>query len=260
MKNTSFKFLSLTIIAVILSSCATMKINYSGKKLDKVQNIVLISTMIGKIQLPLFPLIDAAAFNTKPNGIADKIMDIQKQNIDKFRETLAFSLKKNFNCNVLYANALQNATGYAEVKANYDFQNSLLINDEHYPLITLASNDINPFKFENGVVTSYFTNIANYKPAISAICKKLEADLIAFSYSNLTVVGVGAFGVVGYLRLDTYLYLFDKDGDLISDAHTWSSPISTRGKEVNDYKVQLDNLPLIMEPMMNKVVLNFQGK
>lgn len=260
MKNNYLKVMSLAIIAIAFTSCATMKINYYGKKVDKVQNVALFSTMIGKIQQPLFPLIDAAAFNEKTNSIADQIMDLQKKNVDKCQEIVASSLKKNFNCKVLYADSLHTLVGFAELKGKFDFKSSLRIENDHYPFIITAKDDINPFRFENGDVIKYFNNSANYKVMISELGKRINTDLVAISYSTLTVAGAGMFGIYGYLRLDTYLYLFDKDGDLISDAHNWSKPTNISGKQIDEYKAQLDNLSIIIEPMMNKVILNYQNK
>ncbi len=260
MKNYPLKVMSIAVIAFVFTSCSTMKINYYGKKVDKIQNVALFSTMIGKIQQPTFPLIDAAAFNEKTNSIADQIMDLQKKNIDKCQEIVASSLKKNFNCKVLYADSLHALVGFAALKENFDFKNSLRIENDNYPFIITAKDDINPFRFENGDVIKYFKTSTNYKSTVSGISQKINTDIIAVSYTTLTVSGAGMFGMFGYLRLDTYLYLFDKDGDLISDAHTWSTPTNISGKEIDEYKSQLDNLPIIIEPMMNKMILNYQNK
>ena len=194
------------------------------------------------------------------DSICDQIMDLQKKNIDKCPDIVAASLKQNFKCKVLFADSLHSKPGYAELKDKYDFKSALRIENDHYPYIITATEDINPFRYEKGNVGLYFSNSANYKAIISELAKKINTDLIAVSYSTLTVAGVGMFGIYGYLRLDTYLYLFDKDGDLVSDAHTWSKPSNIGGKQIEDYKGQLDNLSLILEPMMNKVVLNYQTK
>lgn len=260
MKKKYLKVMSIAIIVIAFTSCATMKVNYYGKKVDKVQNVALFSTMIGEIQQPLFPLIDAAVFNEKTNSISDQIMDLQKKNIDKCQGVVALSLKKNFNCKVTYSDSLHALAGFTELKEKFDFKNSLRTENDPYPFIVTAKDDINPFKFEKGDVVKYFNNSTNYKEIISELGKRINTDLIAVSYSNLTVVGAGMFGIYGYLRLDTYLYLFDKDGDLISDAHAWSKPTNISGKQIDEYKSQLDNLSIIIEPMMNKVIINYQNK
>lgn len=245
---------------LILASCATLKVNYYGKKVDKIQNITLLSTMIGKIQQPVFPLIDAAAFNGKTNSIADQIMDLQKKNIDNYREIIASSLKKNFNCEVIYGNSLQEKPEFIEIKEKFNFPNALRIENDNYPMIIVSSNDINPFKYEKGKVVPFFKEPSNYKNVISEICKINNSNLLAVSYSTLTVTGAGMFGAWGFLRLDTYLYLFDRDGDLISDSQTWSKQSKISGKDIEQYKSQLDNLSIILEPMMSKVIVNYQTK
>ena len=257
MKTNFLKLFSLAILAIAFTSCATMKVNYSGKKLNKVENIALFSTLIGKIQQPIFPLIDAGIFNVKTNSIADQIMDLQQKNIDKCQQIVAKSLESNFNCNVLYANSLHDLPGFVELKEKYDFKNSLRIESDHFPKIITAKGDINPFKFEKGDVIKYFSNSLNYKSQIIEICKKINVDLVAVSYSTLSVTGAGMMGIYGYLRLDTYIYLFDKDGDLVSDGHSWSKPTNIAGKKIEEYRSQLDNLSIIIEPMMKKVKSNY---
>jgi len=260
MKNNFLKLMSLAITAIAFSSCATMKINHYGKKVNNVQNIALFSTMIGKIQQPVLPLIDAAAFNEKTNSIADQIMDLQKKNIDKCQGIVASSLNKNFNCKVLYADALHTMAGYVELKEKFDFKSALRIENDNYPFVITAKNDINPFRLEKGNVLKYFNSSTNYKGVMAELGKKMNTDLIAVSYTTLTVAAVGMFGIYGNLRLDTYLYLFDKEGDLISDAHTWSKPTNISGKKIDEYRAQLDNLSIIIEPMMNKLMLNSKNK
>ncbi len=128
-----FKIGYFTICTLILTSCATSYVSYYGKKVDKVQSITLFSTMIGKIQQPVFPLIDAAIFNAKTNSIADQIIDLQKNNIDHFREIVASSLNRNFNCEILYGPSLEAKTELNEIKINYDFQKALRIDNRHFP-------------------------------------------------------------------------------------------------------------------------------
>lgn len=259
MKNNYLKLISLAIVAIALTSCATIRISHYGKKVDKVEKVALFSTMIGKIQQPIFPLIDAAVFNQKTNSIADQIMDLQKKNVDKCQVVVASSLEKNFNCKVLYADSLCNSIEYAELKENYDFKSSLRTNNDHFPLIITAKDDINPFRFENGDVIEYFNYNTDYKFIISELGKRINTDLIAVSYSTFTITGAGVFGIYGYLRLDTYLFLFDKYGDLISEAHTWSKPENISGNQIDEYQAQLDNLSIILEPMMDKLILKYKA-
>lgn len=287
MKNNYLKVLSLAIAAIVFASCAKMKIKYYGKKVEKVESIALFSTMIGKIQQPFFPVLSSAIFNEKTNAIADQIIDLQKRNIDNCREIVALSLKKNFNCKILYADSLHALAGFAELKRKFDFKNSLRYADtlhaqtqpaglldqiglnrslrsenDFYPLIITAKDDINPFQFKKGDVPKYFYNSANYKAVIAELGKKTNTDLIAVSYSALDVTAAGRFGITWYgdLQLYTCLLLFDKEGDMIASAYTYSKPTRISGEKIEKYKEQLDKLQTIFEPMMNKVIVKFPTK
>lgn len=250
----------IVILAIGLISCKTMKVNYYSTSSEKVESITLLSTMIGKIQQPVFPLIDAAAFNSKTNSIADEIMDIQSQNIDKCRNLIAESLSKSFRCPVVYGDSLLSVSGFDEFREKYQSKNGLRIDNDNYPKVLLSTKDVNVFNVDNGNFVRYIDNEEDYKTAISEISKITNSDLVAVSFSTLSVVGAGPFGAYGALRLDTWLFLFGKSGELISDAHAWSKPSNINGKDIEEYKSQLDNLSLILEPMMNKVILDYQIK
>jgi len=236
MKKNVLKTIVLAILAIAFTSCSTMKINYYGKKIENVQSITLVSTMIGKFQQPIFPLLDAGMFNEKTIKIADRIMDIQQKNIDKYRDIVAGSLKTNFKCKVIYGDSLQNTDGFESLKSSSNFKNNLRTENDHFPYIITAKNDINPFRFEKGDVVKYFATPENYKSAIAKIGEKTNTEYIAVSYTTLAVGGVGYFGIYGYLMLDTYIYIFNKNGDLVADGRTWSKPTSIGGKEVEEYQ------------------------
>jgi hypothetical protein len=253
------KFNGIVLINVLLliTSCATIKVKNSGTKTEPVKSIILFSTMIGRIQQPVLPLIDAAAFNEKTNSIADQIMDLQKQTIDNYREIISNSLKKHFNCEVFSAASLHSIPEFSELKAKHNYSKNLRVDNNHFPQIIIGSDDINPFQFENGKIIQYFKEPGNYKQIISEINTMLKSDLVAVSYSQLSVIGAGMFGAWGNLRLDTYIYLFDKDGVLVTEGHTWSKQANISGRELQQYKYQLDNLSWIIEPLMIKIAGNY---
>ncbi|MCJ7447489.1 MAG: hypothetical protein MUO72_07350 [Bacteroidales bacterium] len=268
MKNKLVIFNFIIVCAFALASCGIYnKVKFYGRPKDEIKSITLFSTMIGKIQQPVLPLINAAMLNEETNSIADKIMDLQKKNIDSYRDVVAFSLMRNFKCEVKYGNSLQSTAEFNELKDNYNYIKALRTENANYPNITIASNDLNPFIFTEGYVLQYFIEPKNYKPVISILCNKLNTDVLAVSYSYLSykvsnsLVNAAIMGsVFGILRLDTYIFLFDKKGDLISKGHSWSMITNTTGSQINDYKRQFDNLSLIIEPMMVKLARKFQTK
>ena len=180
---------------ILICSCSSSKnIHYYGTNTEKIEKIALISTIIGKIDQPTLPLIDAAEFNYKTNDIADKINQLQIQKVDEYRSLLASSIKKYFKCSVIYGDSLHYAQEFGILKEKYDFPEALKINNKNFPKLICGSNDINPFQFENGKVTEFFKDPVNYQNPISVICKTLGADIIIVSFSRLLVYGTSAFG------------------------------------------------------------------
>jgi len=250
--NVFRKIIYIVLISISLSSCSNMKIEYYGKKDLKVHNVALISTMIGRMRQPQAPIIEAGVFNEKTNNIADEIMKMQKNNIDMYRVLVAKSINRNLYCNVLYADSLHKLPGFLGLKEKYDFKSSLILNSDNFPYIITASNDINPFNYNHGMVFGYFKK-NNQKELVAEIAKTLNCDLIAVSYSNLSIVDTDLLGLLGDLRLDTYILLFDKYGNQIVSAQTWSDSQSISGKQLSDYTTQIFNLSPILEPMMVEI-------
>jgi len=250
--NLKFSFFVLSIIA--FTSCSTIKVNYYGNKVNDVQSVTLVSTMIGKVQQPIFPLIDAGIFNEKTNSIADKIMDVEKKNINNYQSIVAGSLKRNYNCPVIFGDSLQNLEGYSQLKSTFNKKRNLSIESNHFPFIITAEDDIYPFSFEKGNVLAYFKTPENYKAITSEIAKTVGTDLFAVSYSTLAVGSIGYFGIYGSLYLATYLYIFDKEGNLVADASSISKPTSVSGKKIDEYLNQLDNISIILDPMIQKLL------
>ena len=254
MKTKILKFSIWTLLLFTITSCSSIRISYYGRNNEKVQKIALISTMIGKVDQPIFPLIDAAMFNPKINKIADEIFDMEKRNVDNVRNRVAESLKTNFKVNVLFGDSLYNSLEYGDLKKNFDFKRALDTGNERFPFIIIPKNEINPFMFENGKVPAYFDEKQkNYTRPISEIANKLNADLVAVSYSYIST-GAGMFGINGLANALTYLYIFDKKGNLISSSYNVSKVTQISGSDVNQFNDVIDNILPMIEPMMNKVL------
>ena len=259
----------IIIFIIIFNSCGsvpeTIKIEQNEKNIDKVQNVVLLSTMIGKVdevsidELPgsgligaITDQIDKLAINEKIESISDSIINLQKQKIDKYREIVAFNLRNNFKCNVLFADSLVSSKSFAEIKDKYNKNSSLKTEDKDFPEIIKATGEINCFNFKKGDVVNYFENEKNYKTIISKIADKLNSDFVVISYTNLNIVG--DHGVT----LETYLYFFDKSGDLLTMAFNRTLPSKIKFDEVKHYRKELDEFQNILQPLMKKVASNYK--
>lgn len=247
------KLFLLILVLFILCSCAVHKVTYYEKPVDKVENIVLLSTMIGSPGLNPIPLIDAAIFNPKVRSKAREIAELEKRYVDQFRENLASAVKNKLNAKVIYGPNLHSMPEYIELKNKYNFPEALKIDDEYFPEIIIASGDINPFKFIRGDVREFFKKEVNYKQTIAEIAKTLNADLIIISYSHF-LANAGVFGIYGALFLNSSLYIFNKEGELVFSADAISTAKSTSGTDIADYQETLEKFPTVIEPVITEVI------
>jgi len=249
----------LLLLVMTLFSCNVVRVtaDFSEKEVPKVEKIALVSTYIGKIQQPVLPLIDAGLFNKKTNEIADEIIDMQGRYVDKFRENIAANIEKYFNCEVIYGDKLTALDGFGALKENYSFPDNLYIENDHFPVMHIASGDINPFTFDDGKVLKYFDDFNNYKLTVFNMCKEMGWDFVAVSYSQLSILSVSAFGISGAIRLDSYIYVFDKFGDLIAKGKAYSKFTNIKGKELGDYESKIEDFSLISDPLSSKTAEKF---
>ena len=89
------------------------------------------------------------------------------------------------------------------------------------------------------------------------MCKGMGWDFVAVSYSRLNVIGANAFGILGNLRLDSYLYMFDKFGDLVATGKAYSKFTNVKGKELYDYQSKIEDFSLISDPLTSKTAEKF---
>jgi hypothetical protein len=257
MKTNFLKLSAWAILLFTFASCSTIRVSYYGRSEEKVKKIALVSTMIGKVDQQIFPLIDAAIFNAKVNKIADDIFEMEKRNVDKLRDRVGESLAANFKVNVIYGDSLYKLSEYGELKKKFDFKRALDTNNERFPFIIIPKKEINPFMFEKGNVISYFNETEkNYTQPISSIANKLKVELVAVSYSYIST-GAGSFGISGVAQAITYLFIFDKKGNLISSSTNFSKGTVVSGSNVDHFNTEIDNLMGMIDPMMIKVYEKF---
>jgi hypothetical protein len=254
MKTDKLKIWLIIIISVILVGSIPASSQNTGKIGGNSKSIALISTMIGKIIQSPIPLLDAGPFNKKTNSIAPFIIEEQVKSVDGFRESVASSMKKHINCEVLYGSALTTKPEYIEISKKYNFPDNLKIDDENFPKIQMPKDEMNPFMFDNGrKVAEYLKNEDKTKSTTSDICKLLGTDFVAVSYSSMGVQSYGWFGGHAQISLLTNIYFYDKDGNLVAKGNNISKPIRAVGDDIMDYKAVLNTLPEILDKMMVKV-------
>jgi hypothetical protein len=243
-------------ILLLFHSCVNMKvtINTPFLKSESLKKIAIVEVMIGDPVQAIFPLIDAAAFNVKMNKIADEIMDAERQKLPFYRDVIAKNMKDKFNCEIIYGKALQSHPNFEALRKKIEKKEALLTERNNYPVVLLAEGEFNAFAFEKGNVELFFqSNNPATKAYITEICKQLEVDAIAISYSRLNVAGVNTFGISASARLTTEFYIFRNDGRQVGNASAYSKIFKISGREVEDYKILLDEFSILIDPLTTQI-------
>lgn len=249
------KSIILFLVVLSISSCLNMKVttHIPYRNDTNIKKIAIFEVLVGKPIQAVLPLIDAAAFNSKMNKIADEIMDTQKQKANVYRDALATNMKAQFGCEIIYGKELQNMPNFKLLKNSLANFESLQTRNDNYPIVQIAEGEFNAFPFERGKVNDFFIGSVDYSNVISEICKDLNLDAIAISFTQMNTVGVAAFGISANSRVSTNLFIFDKNGKKIGHGSAYSKVIRIKGKEIADYNMILDEFNVIITPLTEQL-------
>jgi hypothetical protein len=258
MKKVFRKTADLLIAIFLLSSCTISRVAFPTIATEKIDKIALLSTYID-IQKPVLPLIDAAVINGKTNSISGEITSMFMDNVKIVRENVAKLLKDKLNCEVIYGTDLQNIPNFKEAKTAFNIDNALIKNDSHFPEIAADMEDIHPFEFNNADVKAYFKTPANYKSIVVGICKMLQVNNIAISYTFLATAP-GSIYYKSSVADWSYLYIFNRNGDCIASGWNVLQPIPFKAGEVEGYQLALDRQSETIQPRIEEIAARFRNQ
>lgn len=250
MKKTN-SFIFILIILICASSCSTLRITTKVPfKPEKSGKDALIMVMVDKVELPVLPLIDAAIFNKRPRAIANLIQEEEKKMAASFRDSLSKRITESFGMTVMPLELMR-----ARMDSNNIVHHaaSLETGNAHFTHIILPEGEINPIDFPKG---DFRTFIMTPKMAQKAkiLCQLLQVDAVAFSHSNLQIIGVTAFGAQGNLLLKTRFYMFGVDGKMLAEGEGTSKAWLIQGGDVGQYLEQLEDFNYLNQNMLNDIV------
>lgn len=253
----NIKTILIVVISSFLMQCAgplSVTKAYQHNPQQPIKRMGLFPVMLGKPYKPVLPLIDAAIFNKKLHGIASEITALQKDKVIGLRETASTTIAKYFKAEMIISDSLISHPFHVSLGQKKDLFKGLQTEDQYFPEVITAPNDLAPFRFEKGEVLKYFKNPEKAKFVISNMCKEFDLDALAVSYSVLNFSNVLPFGISANVNLITSLYIFDKQGNLIGQAQAYSRGFQSRGKDVAEYELALDDFQAIFEPLVQKLV------
>lgn len=242
----------VSVITVCLSSCISTKVvvntvHANGLPIDSLN---LVSTMIGPLWQPVLPLIDAAVFNEKTNKISDQILDEEQKITKTFKSVLVNSLAEKLPAVIVTGSSFT-----SENALKYKVENGVQVDNKNFPIVFFSEGDMNMIDFgKSKNVNEIFKNNEKLKSRVSRFASDLNIKTVLISYNRLSVIGAGMFGLTGSLRLESYLYLYKYNGDLLLDAYGWTKPTSIDGKDISHYKSQLDNFKELTDLLSDELI------
>lgn len=239
MKN----LIGMLFLVLLFSSCASMKLKTAIPYQESdIKEVALLPVMIGEFMQPMFPLIDAAAFNGKTDKLAGDIMLLEQKEVEHMTAYVDTTIEKHFpHVNVLSYDEMHNRPGYDELKKTCANMKAMYTSDDDFPKVLMPKGEVNMFDYTDGKVVGFFKEEINYKNRAIELCSKLEVDAIAVCFSNLAVPGVTMFGISGSLVLGTQLYVINKEGEMVANGYVVSMPSSISGSDISDYRMKLDD-------------------
>ncbi|MGC5198553.1 hypothetical protein, partial [Aphanothece microscopica] len=129
----------------------------------------------------------------------------------------------------------------AEKTSAFKIEKGIQIDNKNFPVVFFGENDLNVSSFGKGKnVYEIFKNDPETKSKIKALNSALNLNNVLVSYNRIAVLNASTFGLVGNVRLESYLFLYNSNGDLIIDAYGFTKPNPIKGKELREYKTELD--------------------
>ena len=197
-----------------------------------VDTTAFVSTVAGPPVQPVFPLLDAAAFNGKTNKLADRILAAQAEAVEVFRDTLLTALRAQLPATVVTAEAIHDDASAARLRGGGEVSTKR----EHFPVAHLANGDLllTDLAAEH-VPNRLFATSPALRAKVAAAAEASGAEVVLVAHANLAVVSAGALGVFGTARMEARLFLFDRKGIERAEVFAQSELESIPGNRLEDY-------------------------
>lgn len=246
-KNVSLLFLFL----VLVSSCISTKVQVNTPYTNgiPVDSLNLVSLMVGPVWQPIFPLIDAAAFNEKTNKIADQLLDEEQKVVEDYKKILVGCLDGKLRSSVVVGSDFT-----SPMASQYRVEKGIQIDNKNFPVVFFSEGDMNMIDLGKGKnINQIFKYDKSLKSNIAKYAANLKLNNVVISFNRLAVISAGMFGTTGNLRLESYLFLYNAEGKLLLDTYGWMKPTAISGKDLADYKYQLDSFQELAELMSQEL-------
>lgn len=236
------------VILLLFSSCFPAKIMVEKKQLslNESSKILLLGAEINPYGKPIRVNTPEFWFNKKIYNNSEQIQNIAKSRIDVEHKLIEEHINNIFNSEIITTNS------YTEALTQYK-KTAIENEDKNFPLIFCSEKGIHPISYKRKEIRRLDEKLGNYQSELAKIATITKADAMVLFISEPKVWGVGAGGFVAKMQLDSYMYVFDSNGNLEAFIKGNSKPFNTNGKDVSDFIDALDEFKELSEKMMLKL-------
>jgi len=242
-KITIVRRLSFIAFSFLMVSCVSQKFTADTRTGQPVplDTLNLLSVMIGPVYQPVIPLIDAAAFNGKTNKIAEDIVKAEQERIEAIKDDFVATLRQKLPVVIRTSKDLNSY----QIDA-YRVEKAVPAEHNNFPLVLFADRDLSfqqYGKMKN--IRNEFESNYELRQNIAGFAEKFNLSNVAICYNRLAVISVGPFGSTGALRWETYLFVYDRRGEIVIEAKGFLEPATISGKILDEYTAEINKYKMM---------------
>ena len=187
--------------------------------------------------------------NEKTNKIADQILDEEQKIVENYKKILVGCLDGKLRPSVIVGSDLNSSAAH-----QYRVEKGIQVDNKNFPVVFFSEGDMNMLDLKKGKnINQIFKNDKNLRSIIARYAADLKLNNVLISFNRLAVINAGMFGTTGNLRLESYLFLYNAQGNLLLDSYGWMKPTAINGKNIADYRYQLDSFNELAELMSHEL-------
>jgi len=192
--------------------------------------------MIGPVLQPMPTFIRTSAISGEKKSTAEKIMDTEAEIINTIRQDLVQTLRESLPCEV------RTSKDFTTPGMNpYRVHRSLPNENKNFPIVFFGEGDMNFQEFGKlNNLTSELKSNQTMRESIAAFAQKFNLTNVAICYYRLAVFDFNTYSRSRTARLESYLLIFDRRGNLALEATGILLPTDITGQNIDEYAAELN--------------------
>lgn|GEM_PF-5763980 len=252
----SIKLIFALAIMFSLTSCGGVSIDGNVHELKTYDTIAVIQFVVSPPEVPIFPLIDAAIYNSAVDEIVTDILDTNQLKANDLAEYTREYFNENTSVFLLCGQDYFNSPSYSSLKDKIEIFSTEL-DDADFSEMAIPTHSYNFFDvFENAFPLNYFySNLDLNKPneTIAKIAKELNQKVVAIIVTGNIPFNPGFFSSRWGTYNKTIIFFYRDNGTMILSASVNSEEIKAKGSSRQGYSFIIDkykdNLKEIIEEL-----------